>query len=185
VRVMNADPEEADLENAAWQLGQTFSDGAHNVTITIAGESGNSYAISVSIGAPSSPTIRFNSANSTAQIIIGGVPLTVELATTLPAQERGLSGLPSLPHDEGMLFVFDHADYWAFWMINMSFPLDIIWFNSARQIVWTEPDLKPCSPSNCPAITPPVQAMYVLEVNAGFLAANHITIGATFSFSNA
>ena len=185
VRVINADPEEADLENAAWQLGQTFSDGPHNVTITIASESGNSYAVSVSIGAPSSPTIRFDSANSTAQIIFGGVPLTVKLATTLPAQERGLSGLPSLPHDEGMLFVFDHADYWAFWMINMSFPLDIIWFNSARQIVWTEPDLKPCSPSNCPAITPPVQAMYVLEVNAGFLAANHITIGATFSFSNA
>jgi uncharacterized membrane protein (UPF0127 family) len=185
VRVINGDPEEADLENAAWQVGQAFTDSPHNVTISIAGESGNSYAVSVSIGTPPSPTISFASANSTVQIIIGGVPLTVLLATTLPAQERGLSGLPSLPRDEGMLFVFDHADYWAFWMINMSFPLDIIWFNSARQVVWTEPDLKPCTQSNCPAITPPVQAMYVLEVNAGFLATNHITMGASFSFSNA
>ena len=182
VRVINADPEEADLENAVWQVGQTFTDSLHNVTVTIGGESGNSYAVTVSLGSKLSPAISLASANSTAYILIGGVPLTVVLATTLPSQERGLSGLPSLPKNEGMLFVFDHEDYWAFWMINMSFPLDIIWFNSARQIVWTEPDLKPCPPSNCPAIMPPVKSMYVLEVNAGFLAANHITIGATFSF---
>jgi uncharacterized membrane protein (UPF0127 family) len=70
--------------------------------------------------------------------------LTVELATNVSAQERGLSGLPSLPSDEGIVFVFDHEDYWGFWMFSMRFPLDIIWFNSARQVAWTEPDLKPC-----------------------------------------
>jgi len=182
VRVINADLEEADLENAAWQVGQTFTDSRHNVTVTVGKESGNSYEISVSLGPNLSPTLRF-STKSTTHILIGGVPLTVVLATTLPDQERGLSGLHFLPSNEGMLFVFDHEDYWAFWMINMSFPLDIIWFNSARQIVWTEPDLNPCSPSNCPVITPPVQSMYVLEVDAGFIAANHITLGTTFSFS--
>ena len=109
--------------------------------------------------------------------------MTVELATTLPAQERGLSGLPSLPSNEGMLFVFDHEDYWGFWMIGMKFPLDIIWFNSAKQVVWTEPDLKPCPTYNCPVLMPNVKAMYVLEVNAGFIAAHHITLGTTFSFS--
>jgi uncharacterized membrane protein (UPF0127 family) len=83
-----------------------------------------------------------------------------------------------------MLFVFDHEDYWAFWMIDMKFPLDIIWFNSARQVVWTEPDLRPCPPSNCPVIMPNAKAMYVLEVNAGFITAHHITLGTTFSFSS-
>jgi uncharacterized membrane protein (UPF0127 family) len=117
--------------------------------------------------------------------LIAGVPLTVELATTLPAQERGLSGLPSLPTNEGMLFVFDHQDYWAFWMINMKFPLDIIWFNSAREVVWTEPNLQPCPPTNCPSIMPNVKSMYVLEVNAGFIDAHHISLGTTFSFSDA
>ena len=185
VRVVNADPEEADLSYAVWQVGQTFTDRTHNVTVTVGSESGNSYQVAVSFGPAISHAVSFSSSNSTAHILLGGVPLTVMLATTLPSQERGLSGLPSLPHNEGMLFVFDHADYWAFWMINMSFPLDIIWFNSARQVVWTEPDLKPCPPSNCPVIMPPVQSMYVLEVNAGFIAANHITLGTTFSFSAA
>ncbi len=79
-----------------------------------------------------------------------------------------------------MLFVFDHEDYWGFWMIDMKFPLDIIWFNSAKQAVWTEPDLKPCPTYDCPVLMPNVKAMYVLEVNAGFIAAHHITLGTTF-----
>ena len=182
VRVINGDPGEADLSNAVWQVGQTFTDNVHNVTVTVRSESGSSYEVTVSVGSYTSPAVAFSSTNSTAHILINGVPLVVLLATTLPSQERGLSGLPSLPRDEGMLFVFDHEDYWAFWMINMSFPLDIIWFNSARQVVWTEPDLKPCLPSNCPVIMPPVKSMYVLEVNAGFIAHNHITLGAFFSF---
>ena len=184
VRVINGDPGEADLENAVWQVGQIFVDGPHNVTVGVGSESGNSYEITVTVGWNHYNAVSFSSTNSTAHILIGGIHLTVLLATTLPAQEKGLSGLPSLPVNEGMLFVFDHADYWAFWMINMSFPLDIVWFNSARQVVWTEPDLKPCPPSNCPVIMPPVKSAYVLEVNAGFIAANHITLGSAFSFSN-
>ncbi|HXX72281.1 MAG TPA: DUF192 domain-containing protein, partial [Candidatus Acidoferrales bacterium] len=185
VRVMNGDPEEADLSNAVWQVGQTFTDNQHNVTVTVESQDGNSDQITVSVGSNPSSAIGVDSTNSTTQISFGGVPLTVLVAATLPSQEKGLSGIPSLPHNEGMLFVFDHEDYWAFWMINMSFPLDIIWFNSARQVVWTEPDLKPCPPSNCPVITPPARSLYVLEVNAGFIATNHITLGTTFTFSNA
>lgn len=52
-------------------------------------------------------------------------------------------------------------------MINMKFPLDIIWFNSAREVVWTEPDLKPCPSYDCPVLMPNAKALYVLEVNAG------------------
>ena len=115
-------------------------------------------------------------------ILVGGVLLTVELAETANAQEKGLSGRQSLPNDHGMLFVFDHEDNWGFWMIDMRFPLDIIWFNSNRQAVFIEEDLSPCTPQSCPVYTPPEKAMYVLEVNAGFVAAHHITVGTTFMF---
>ncbi len=183
VQLINGDPGVSDLEDAVWHLGQTFTDSRHNLTITVSGHTGNSYEVTVTRGTGSAPTVQLAANNSTARIIIAGVNLTVELATTLPAQERGLSGLPSLPSNEGMLFVFDHQDYWGFWMIGMKFPLDIIWFNSAKQVVWTEPDLKPCPTYNCPVLMPNVKAMYVLEVNAGFIAAHHITLGTTFSFS--
>jgi uncharacterized membrane protein (UPF0127 family) len=123
-----------------------------------------------------------NSTNS-ARIMIGGVVLIVELAETATAQERGLSGRSSLPSNGGMLFVFDHPSYWSFWMTDMKFPLDIIWFNSTRQVVYSEPNLPPCTPGqDCPVITPTSKAMYVLEVNAGFMASHQIRLGTTFVF---
>jgi len=123
-----------------------------------------------------------NSTNS-ARIMIGGVVLTVELAETAAAQERGLSDRSSLPGNGGMLFVFDHSSYWSFWMTDMKFPLDIIWFNSTRQVVFSEPNLPPCTPGqDCPVITPTSKAMYVLEVNAGFMRSHQIRLGTTFVF---
>jgi len=67
--------------------------------------------------------------NNAPQIRIAGVTLTVEIAKTSTEQAKGLSGRDKLPADHGMLFVFDHEDFWGFWMIDMKFPLDIIWFN--------------------------------------------------------
>jgi len=106
----------------------------------------------------------------------------VEIARNATTQTRGLSGRPSLDNDTGMLFVFDHEDYWSFWMIDMKFPLDIIWFNSNRQVVWVEPNLQPCTSTNCAELTPESPAMYVLEINAGFAAIHQIKLGTTFTF---
>ncbi|HKM77761.1 MAG TPA: DUF192 domain-containing protein [Candidatus Bathyarchaeia archaeon] len=120
--------------------------------------------------------------HKTTHIIISGTVLTVELAETPSAQEKGLSDRPSLPDDHGMLFVFDQQDYWGFWMIDMRFHLDIIWFDSNRQVVFIEPNLSPCTPQNCPVFTPNAKALYVLEVNTGFVAAHQVTYGTSFVF---
>lgn len=116
------------------------------------------------------------------RIMFGNVLLIVEIAKTPAAQQKGLSGRTSLASDHGMLFVFDHEDYWGFWMVDMNFPLDIIWFNSNRQAVFIEQNLPPCTPQNCPVFTPNMKAMYVLEVNAGFMMAHQIALGTTFTF---
>jgi len=129
-------------------------------------------------------SVYFVTQSKSTHIMIGGVLLTVELAETPSAQQKGLSGRPSLPNDHGMLFVFDHEDYWGFWMIDMNFPLDIIWFNSNRQVVFMKENLPPCPPQNCPIFTPTSKAMYVLEVNAGFTVAHQVTIGTSFTFLN-
>ena len=116
------------------------------------------------------------------QIRIAGVTLTVEIAKTSTEQAKGLSGRDKLPADHGMLFVFDHEDFWGFWMIDMKFPLDIIWFNSNRQVVYIQQNLPPCTPQGCPVFEPPVKAIYVLEVDAGFVQAHNVTLGTTFAF---
>jgi uncharacterized membrane protein (UPF0127 family) len=88
-----------------------------------------------------------------------------------------------LAPDHGMLFVFGNEGEWGFWMKDMRFSLDIIWFNSERNAVFIERSLLPCTPQDCPAYTPPVKAMYVLEVNAGFVQAHGIALGDMFSFA--
>jgi uncharacterized membrane protein (UPF0127 family) len=119
-----------------------------------------------------------------ARIQIAGSILTVELAESPEDQQRGLSGRASLPSDHGMLFVFGSEAQWGFWMNGMSFPLDIIWFNSSREAVFIEQSLQPCGSSQCPTYTPLVAALYVLEVNANFVQSHNISLGMVFTFIN-
>jgi uncharacterized membrane protein (UPF0127 family) len=134
-------------------------------------------AISVSVG-----YYYLNEQPKPVRIMFAGVVLTVDLATTPEEQQMGLSNRTSMPEDHGMLFVFTQEAQWSFWMHEMDFPLDIIWFNATKQVVFIEQDLPPCTPQACPIFTPPVNAIYVLEVNAGFVKANGVSIGASFSF---
>jgi uncharacterized protein len=116
------------------------------------------------------------------RISIDAVVLNVDLATTPAEQEHGLSGRNSMAPGQGMLFVFQGEDYWSFWMFEMKFPLDMIWFNSSKQAVFFEQNLPPCGPTVCQVFKPPVRAMYVLEVNAGFIATHHMSLGDKFTF---
>lgn len=118
----------------------------------------------------------------TAQIVIRGIQLTVELAETPADQERGLSGRNSMASDRGMLFVFPRESQWTFWMKDMRFSLDIIWFDTNRRVVHIEQNLIPCSPEQCAYYTSSANALYVLEVNAGFVQVHGITLGDTFNF---
>ncbi len=118
----------------------------------------------------------------TVKIFISGVTLIVKVAETPADQQRGLSGRDSMPADHGMLFIFDHESNWSFWMKEMKFRLDIIWFDSNRHAVFIEQNLPPCSAEGCPVFTPSTPAMYVLEVNAGFVIAHGISLGDAFAF---
>jgi uncharacterized membrane protein (UPF0127 family) len=60
-------------------------------------------------------------------ITISGKQIQVRVADTEAKQVQGLSGFTTLPPDQGMFFVFNKLDYYAFWMKDMQFPLDIVW----------------------------------------------------------
>ena len=88
----------------------------------------------------------------------------------------------NLPENEGMLFVFEREDYHGFWMMNMSFPIDIIWMDSGKKIVHIEKNLQPCR-ITCTSYKPNEKAMYVLEVNANFTDKHGIELGSVVKFS--
>jgi uncharacterized protein len=122
------------------------------------------------------------SASNTVQVQFGKVTLSVEVAKSAADQQKGLSDRDAMANDHGMLFVFDSEATWGFWMKDMRFSLDIIWFDSQRHVVYVEKSLTPCTPQDCPIYTPPTKAMYVLEVNAGFIQNHKIALGDTFQF---
>jgi len=108
--------------------------------------------------------------------------IRAEIADTLLKRTKGLMFRKTLPENDGMLFIFDNEDYYSFWMMSMSFPIDIIWVNKERKVVDITKDAKPCK-LNCSIYKPKEKAMYVLEVNANFTEEHGIKIGSVLELS--
>lgn len=109
------------------------------------------------------------------EIFVGQVPVFVTKAETKELQEKGLSFRPSLPDGEGMLFVFPTPGNYGFWMKDMLFSIDILWFSGDNVLVDITPQI---TPDTYPQVfTPSEPIRYVLEVPAGFVERKNIKIG--------
>lgn len=117
--------------------------------------------------------------------------LYLQIASSSADRENGLSFKEKINDNEGMLFVFENAEVQKFWMKDMNFDLDIIWFistdNKKLKIVHVEKNVSKNSynkevkhltkiyqnPENFPA-------NYVLEINAGLFDKLNLNIGDEF-----
>ncbi len=112
-------------------------------------------------------------------IQVDDITLEVQIADTEPRRVRGLMFQDELPLDQGMIFVFDEPSKYSLWMLNMQFPLDMIWFDEAGRVVHIEQDIPPCITvveiASCTSLAPNSDAKYILEVTAGFVKTNNIT----------
>ena len=99
----------------------------------------------------------------------GGVIIQAEVANTMKKRAEGLMYREYLPKDRGMLFTFDQAQAWTFWMKNTRIPLDIIWMNEKKQIIHIARNVPTCTRTDdgCPQYRPNDLAMYVLELGGG------------------
>ena len=107
-------------------------------------------------------------------VLIGCTPSSIcfeslcfplEIASTPEERTQGLMFRTEL--EGGMLFVFDHPGRHPFWMKNTLIPLDIIWMDEDKEIVFISRNVQPCKVDPCEVIDPGADASYVLEVNAG------------------
>ena len=113
---------------------------------------------------------------------LGGVSLRLEYATTTAAQKRGLSGRAEVPGDYGMLFVFNTANRYGFWMKDMLAPIDIFWLDDSLKVVAVSSDLDPATYPD--VFYPPIPVRYVLETAAGFARAHSIATGTPLVLKN-
>jgi len=103
----------------------------------------------------------------------------VEIADSANKRETGLMRRSHLDEDAGMIFVFPAPDRLQFWMKNTEIPLDMIFADSSGWIVGIVVNAAPYT------LTPrgvDADASYVLEVNGGFAARHHVTVGDRLDF---
>jgi uncharacterized membrane protein (UPF0127 family) len=95
--------------------------------------------------------------------------IQAEVANTMKKRAEGLMYREHLAKDRGMLFTFDQAQPWTFWMKNTKIPLDIIWMNDKKQIIHIARNVPICTRNDdgCPQYQPNDPAMYVLELGGG------------------
>lgn len=113
-------------------------------------------------------TLQILRPKQTATATINNRVFKLLVARTEEEKQIGLSKFDSLPKDKAILFIFEKADFYHFWMRDMKFPIDIIFINDDK-IVTIHQDLK--SPKsqdeNIPTYTSDEPADKVLEINAG------------------
>ena len=110
--------------------------------------------------------------------------ILAELADTTEKRARGLMFRQSLAQDRGMLFIFPEPQQWTFWMKNTKIPLDIIWMDRDKRIVYIARNVPGCGRSDdgCPQYQPTYDALYVLEIAAGMADALQLKQGAKLQF---
>lgn len=106
---------------------------------------------------------------------LGDGVFTVKVATTSAELSRGLSGAQGLAPNEGMLFVFRREAKWSIWMKDMKIPIDIIWLDKGKKVVYI---VKNAQPDSYPQekFAPKTDAQYVLELAAGTVDSRGIMI---------
>lgn len=113
-------------------------------------------------------------------LTINNAKLKVEIADTKEKRSKGLGEREKIASDEGMLFVFDKSDKYAFWMKGMKFALDLVWIRGDMVVDVTK-DAKPPLPGQADESLPKYSSSEtidkVLEVNKGVSDNLNIKVG--------
>lgn len=93
-------------------------------------------------------------------IEIGDKTYKVREAKTEEEKEKGLQGVTELPEDEGMLFYFSPPEDVSMWMKGTLIPLDIIFINKDKEVVYVGEGIP-----NSESLITVSDTAYVLELN--------------------
>jgi uncharacterized protein len=117
---------------------------------------------------------------SAGTITFANTSIAVEVANTPELRSIGLGGRTQMDDKSGMLFVFDNVVTPEFWMKDMRFPIDIIFFDRNWKVV----DIKNnFLPESYPEIySPKARVKYAVEVVSGFAKQFEIEEGSAVEF---
>lgn len=111
---------------------------------------------------------------------IGGNEFYLEVADTPKSRAKGLGGSEGINPGQGMLFIFEQPDIECFWMLDVDFPIDILWFDKDKRLIHKIERLSPDTYPN--SFCPFSPAQYVVELPAGDAAKHRLELGKGLSF---
>lgn len=100
--------------------------------------------------------------------------IDAQVAQTEAQREIGLMHRREMPEHEGMLFVFEQAQRYCFWMKNTLLPLSIAFIDDQGRVVNTAEMAAQSEATHC--AEQPVR--YALEMNQGWFSKRRIDAGA-------
>lgn len=112
-------------------------------------------------------------------IAINNHSISTEIAETPAERQRWLTfRSEELPLSSALLLVYDKADLYSLWLLNIQFNLDLVWFDGAGNIVYIKQDAAPCrntlDAAQC-TYKNTIPARYVLAATTGFINYHNIT----------
>lgn len=131
-------------------------------------------------GASTLPIPFLPQASKTQQVKINDTVISIAIADTQEKRSKGLGGRENLASDSGMLFVFDRADRYSFWMKGLKFPLDFVWIRDMEVVDISEnvqPPAEGTPDSSLQIYSANTGVDKVLEVAGGFVKAHGIKVG--------
>lgn len=102
----------------------------------------------------------------TIRVSLGSSVYSLRLADSEDERVKGLSGVNKLGPNEGLLMQFDTDDTHDIWMKDMNIPLDIIWLDSDKKVIYIVKNAPPEDPVTT-IFEPKSDARYVIELPAG------------------
>ncbi len=119
---------------------------------------------------------------STTEVRIGAAKFNAKLATNDVDRLNGLTGVSEMRYDEALLEIYPTLGKWPVVMRDMKIPIDIIWLNSSKQVVYMVRDAEIPSDSNYKIFNPTKEAKYILEMPAGSIKARMIGLNSIAIF---
>lgn len=117
----------------------------------------------------------------TTPLRLGSGVYSLRIADTDAERAQGLSGVEKLASNEGLLMKYDGDGKWGIWMKDMKIPLDIVWLDKDKVVVYI---VKGASPELGTTMTfePKSPARYIVELPAGAVDQAAIKTGITADF---
>ena len=114
---------------------------------------------------------------------VGEARVEVEVADEGDEMNKGLGYRDNLGKDNGTLFIYPEPIIPTFWMKGMRFDLDFLWIQEGVVVEITENVPSPVSEEEqLPLIRPKELVNWILEVNAGWVEENGVSVGDVVRF---